>query len=92
MPSATPEVTSLVLAWGQGDKVALDSLIPFVHKELRRILVDFARSPFITRSEGPGPHGRGDCRVLVGFPADRVARLEAGQVLAAAGNESGLRP
>ena len=37
MPSAIPEVTSLLLAWGQGDKAALDSLIPLVHQELRRL-------------------------------------------------------
>jgi RNA polymerase sigma factor (TIGR02999 family) len=35
--SADPQVTSLLLAWGQGDKAALDSLIPLVHQELRRL-------------------------------------------------------
>jgi len=32
-----PDVTGLLLAWGQGDQAALDQLIPLVHQELRRI-------------------------------------------------------
>jgi RNA polymerase sigma factor (TIGR02999 family) len=32
-----PDVTGLLLAWGQGDQAALDQLIPVVHQELRRI-------------------------------------------------------
>src|SRR5215212_12022590 len=35
--SATPDVTQLLLAWGDGDQEAFDRLIPFVHAELRRI-------------------------------------------------------
>jgi len=35
--SPAPEVTSLLLAWGQGDKAALDALVPLVHQELRRL-------------------------------------------------------
>jgi RNA polymerase sigma-70 factor (ECF subfamily) len=30
------EITHLLSAWGQGDKSALDALMPVVHKELRR--------------------------------------------------------
>ena len=30
-------VTALLLKWGQGDKAALERLIPLVHQELRRI-------------------------------------------------------
>lgn len=34
----TPEeVTQLLLAWNQGDKLALDKLVPLVHAELRRL-------------------------------------------------------
>ena len=35
-PSAE-EITGLLLAWGNGDKAALDQLIPLVHGELRRL-------------------------------------------------------
>jgi len=31
------DVTQLLLAWGQGDKAALEKLIPLVHQELHRI-------------------------------------------------------
>jgi RNA polymerase sigma factor (TIGR02999 family) len=30
-------VTELLLAWGRGDRVALDELVPLVHQELRRL-------------------------------------------------------
>src|SRR5690242_21878904 len=30
-------VTELLLAWGRGDRSALDDLIPLVHQELRRL-------------------------------------------------------
>jgi RNA polymerase sigma factor (TIGR02999 family) len=36
VPSETG-VTGLLLAWGQGDKAALEKLIPLVHQELHRI-------------------------------------------------------
>jgi len=29
-------VTELLLAWGNGDRSALDDLVPLVHQELRR--------------------------------------------------------
>lgn len=32
-----PHVTELLLAWGRGDRVALDELVPLVHQELRRL-------------------------------------------------------
>lgn len=32
-----PHVTELLLAWGRGDRVALDELVPIVHQELRRL-------------------------------------------------------
>jgi RNA polymerase sigma factor (TIGR02999 family) len=35
--SASPDVTRLLIAWGQGDDAALDRLIPIVHEELHRI-------------------------------------------------------
>ena len=38
MPTMSPqEVTQLLEAWGQGDRSALDKLLPIVHTELRRI-------------------------------------------------------
>jgi RNA polymerase sigma factor (TIGR02999 family) len=35
--AASPMVTGLLLAWGNGDDAALEQLIPLVHAELRRI-------------------------------------------------------
>ena len=35
--SATPPVTQLLLAWNQGDKAALDQLIPVIYDELHRL-------------------------------------------------------
>jgi RNA polymerase sigma-70 factor (ECF subfamily) len=32
-----PRVTELLLAWGRGDRFALDELLPIVHQELRRL-------------------------------------------------------
>jgi RNA polymerase sigma factor (TIGR02999 family) len=32
-----PHVTELLLAWGHGDRSALDELVPIVHQELRRL-------------------------------------------------------
>ena len=32
-----PHVTELLLAWGRGDRSALDDLVPIVHQELRRL-------------------------------------------------------
>jgi RNA polymerase sigma factor (TIGR02999 family) len=38
MPAPSPqEVTQLLLAWGKGDKSALDQLTPLVYEELRRL-------------------------------------------------------
>jgi RNA polymerase sigma factor (TIGR02999 family) len=38
MPTpSNPDVTALLLAWGQGDTGAFDRLVPVVHAELRRI-------------------------------------------------------
>lgn len=37
MTSKTNEVTQLLINWGNGDKAALDQLIPLVHAELRRL-------------------------------------------------------
>ncbi len=35
--SRPPQVTELLLAWGQGDQAALEQLMPLVHGELRRL-------------------------------------------------------
>lgn len=49
MPTAqAPDVTRLLLAWGEGDPAALDELLPIVYPELRKIA--HARM----RGEGPG--------------------------------------
>ena len=32
-----PQVTDLLLAWGNGDRAALDQLLPIIHQELRRL-------------------------------------------------------
>jgi RNA polymerase sigma factor (TIGR02999 family) len=45
---APQEVTQLLLAWSNGDKAALDRLIPLVHAELRRL------AKFCLRNERPG--------------------------------------
>ena len=44
MPNGTPSpngsrahVTELLLAWGRGDRAALDDLVPIIHEELRRL-------------------------------------------------------
>ena len=34
---SSPQVTRLLLAWGQGEQTALEKLIPLVHAELRRM-------------------------------------------------------
>ena len=34
---STHEVTQLLIAWSSGDKAALDSLMPLIHEELRRL-------------------------------------------------------
>ena len=37
MPPESPDVTRLLLAWRGGDRGALDTLVPLVHAELRRL-------------------------------------------------------
>lgn len=37
MAVSAPEVTQLLVAWGQGDQAARDLLIPLVYQELRRL-------------------------------------------------------
>ena len=37
MTLAPPDVTQLLVAWGGGDRAALDSLMPLVYEELRRL-------------------------------------------------------
>ena len=36
-PTATEEITQLLLAWGQGDQAALEQLLPLVYEEMRQI-------------------------------------------------------
>src|SRR5262249_45558812 len=36
-PSSQPEITALLVAWGNGERSALDQLTPLVYKELRRL-------------------------------------------------------
>ena len=37
MPDLPQEITQLLASWSQGDKVALDQLVPLVYPELRRL-------------------------------------------------------
>jgi hypothetical protein len=39
MDTSPPAITRLLEAWGEGDKAALDALVPLVHKELRRLAI-----------------------------------------------------
>ncbi len=41
--TASQEITQLLLAWGDGDKRALDKLMPFVYEELRRLARNYMR-------------------------------------------------
>src|ERR1700716_4176218 len=43
MPSTPQNVTQLLLGWGQGDKDALDRLVPIVYDELRRQAARYLR-------------------------------------------------
>jgi len=44
MPEPNPhEVTQLLLAWSEGDKAALDQLMPLVYDELRRLAKSYMR-------------------------------------------------
>ena len=43
LPPRSPEITQLLVAWGNGDETALDRLIPAVYGELRRIAGNFMR-------------------------------------------------
>ena len=37
MPAFPEEITQLLMSWSQGDKAALDQLVPLVYPELRRL-------------------------------------------------------
>jgi RNA polymerase sigma factor (TIGR02999 family) len=41
--TSTSEVTQLLLAWGNGDKAALDRLMPLLYDELRRLAASYLR-------------------------------------------------
>jgi RNA polymerase sigma factor (TIGR02999 family) len=41
--AASQEITQLLLAWGSGDKAALDALMPMVYDELRRLAKRYMR-------------------------------------------------
>jgi len=44
MTSATQQsITQLLVAWSEGDRAALDKLVPLVHAELRRIARNYMR-------------------------------------------------
>jgi RNA polymerase sigma factor (TIGR02999 family) len=43
MPSRSPDITQLLVAWRAGDETALDTLIPAVYSELRRIAGNLMR-------------------------------------------------
>ena len=44
MNTATPSITQLLVAWGEGDCGALDQLVPLVNAELRRLARRYMRS------------------------------------------------
>ena len=41
---SSKEVTGILLAWGQGDKAALDKLMPLVYSELKRLAHHYLKS------------------------------------------------
>lgn len=43
MPEPSQNVTQLLIGWGNGDKAALDSLLPLVYDELRRQAARYLR-------------------------------------------------
>jgi RNA polymerase sigma factor (TIGR02999 family) len=43
MPTATPNVTQLLIGWSNGDRAALDSLLPLVYEELRQQAARYLR-------------------------------------------------
>lgn len=43
MDKAAQDITQLLLAWGAGDKAALDELMPLVYNELRKLARRFMR-------------------------------------------------
>jgi len=42
-PKSQQDITRLLVAWGEGDKGALDRLMPFVYSELRRLAHAYMR-------------------------------------------------
>ena len=42
-PSASPDVTELLVAWSGGDHAALDKLVPLIYAELRRLARRYMR-------------------------------------------------
>jgi RNA polymerase sigma factor (TIGR02999 family) len=43
MPSPSSDVTSLLVAWNQGDQAALEELLPVVYDELRKLARSYLR-------------------------------------------------
>jgi RNA polymerase sigma factor (TIGR02999 family) len=43
MPSTSSDVTSLLVAWNQGDQAALEELLPVVYDELRKLARSYLR-------------------------------------------------
>jgi len=41
--SGSPQITHLLLAWGNGDQAALEELMPLVYDELRKVAARFLR-------------------------------------------------
>jgi RNA polymerase sigma factor (TIGR02999 family) len=41
--NVAPSITHLLVAWGQGDRAALDQLVPLVNTELRRLARSYLR-------------------------------------------------
>jgi len=53
MGDQLPDVTALLVRWGQGDREAMDKLIPLVHQELHRIARRFMAGERATHTLQP---------------------------------------
>jgi RNA polymerase sigma-70 factor, ECF subfamily len=50
MAPTSYEITQLLLAWSEGDKQALDRLVPLVYEELRRLAQSYKRKEWAGRT------------------------------------------
>jgi RNA polymerase sigma-70 factor, ECF subfamily len=55
MTPSSQEITQRLVAWSNGDQIALDQLIPLVHEELRRLAKLFMRQEDRRKRDGITP-------------------------------------